>query len=303
MAGSDFTFPFLPRRQLVGLSVGGLRGSRRGSGHDVIGSRPYRPGDDMRAIDWGGSARVSTARDADDFIVRERYVEEAPHVVIICDHRPSMSLYGPPFPWLSKPRAVRRSVDLIVASALAERGLLGYLDLADGEPLWRPPRSTHTPFDLDHERPYSAPPDVIERAFAHLKDHRRAVPTGAFLFVLSDFLHPPPEAVWIEALEYRWDVVPVVVQDPVWEQAFPDVAGVVVPLIDPRDGHVRPVRLNQREVEGRREAHGERRVKLLDQMASLDLEPVLISSQEPGEILDAFLRWAGEREFSMLGLR
>jgi hypothetical protein len=257
----------------------------------------------MRAIDWAGSARVSTARDADDFIVRERYVEEAPHVVLISDHGPSMSLYEPPLPWLSKPRAVKLSVDLIVASALVEHGLLGYLDLAEGEPLWRPPRSTHAPLDLYQERPYTAPPDLIERAFGVLKDHRRAVPTGAFLFVLSDFLHPPPESVWIEALEYRWDVVPVVVQDPVWEQSFPDVAGVVVPLIDPRDGRVRPVRLNQREVVGRREAHRERRVKLLDQMASLNVEPVLISSEEPGEILDAFLRWAGEREFSMLGLR
>jgi uncharacterized protein (DUF58 family) len=300
MVGSDSTFPFLPRRRLAALSVGALRGARRGSGHDVIGSRPYRPDDDIRAIDWAGSARVSTARDADDFIVRERYVEEAPHVVLICDHRPSMSLYGPPFPWLSKPRAVQRSVDLIVASALAERGFLGYLDLAEEEPLWQPPRSPRVPFALDHERPFTAPPNVIERAFGHLKDHRRAVPSGAFLFVLSDFLDPPPDAVWIEALEYRWDVVPVVVQDPVWEQTFPDVAGVIVSLIDPRDGRVRPVRLNQREVEERRRAHQDRRAELLDQMTSLSLEPVLISSDDPGEILDAFLRWTDDRVFSTL---
>ena len=34
-----------------------------------------------------------------------------------------------------------------------------------------------------------------------------------------------------------WDVVPVVVQDPVWERSFPDVGGVTLPLADP-DGCV-----------------------------------------------------------------
>ena len=63
-------------------------------GHDVAGSRPYRPGDDMDSIDWAASARLSTARGSDEFIVRERFAEEAPKVVIVCDRRPQMACFA-----------------------------------------------------------------------------------------------------------------------------------------------------------------------------------------------------------------
>ena len=51
MPAADLTFPLEPRRRLIGLSFGGMRSVRRGTGSDVAGSRPYRPGDDMDAID------------------------------------------------------------------------------------------------------------------------------------------------------------------------------------------------------------------------------------------------------------
>ena len=37
------------------------------------------------------------------------------------------------------------------------------------------------------------------------------------------------------------------IQDPVWEQSFPDVGGVSVPVADARDGRVELVRLSRRE--------------------------------------------------------
>ena len=69
------------------------------------------------------------------------------------------------------------------------------------------------------------------------------MPSGTFVFVVSDFLEPVPDSLWSEALARRWDVVPVVVQDPVWEGSFPDVGGLLVPVADPRSGAVRPLRL------------------------------------------------------------
>ena len=45
--------------------------------------------------------------------------------------------------------------------------------------------------------------------------------------MLSDFLVEPERDDWLWALERRWEVVPVVIQDPVWEQSFPDVGGLV----------------------------------------------------------------------------
>src|ERR671937_826756 len=141
MPVTEATFPLAPRRRLIGLSFGGMRSLRRGTGADVAGSRPYRPGDDIKAIDWASSARIASARDTDDFIVREHFAEEAPRVVIVADRRPEMSLFPPWLPWLSKPDAARTAALMIADSTVAARGYSGYLDFADGEVYWRPPRS------------------------------------------------------------------------------------------------------------------------------------------------------------------
>jgi uncharacterized protein (DUF58 family) len=289
-AGSVFTL--VPRRRLIGLSFGGMHSARRGRGSDVAGSRPYLPGDDVHAIDWPASARLSSATGTDDFVVRESYAEEAPRVVVVCDHRPSMALYPPELPFLPKPKAMSLAAHLVLDSAIASRGYLGYLDLAGGEPLWSPPRSQRDLPELREERPFAAPDDVLERSLEHLALHRRALPAGSFVFVFSDYLSPPPDRAWVDALEHRWDVVPVVIQDPVWEQSFPDVAGVVVPLADAATGRVSHVRLTQREVDTRREANERRFESLLRRFDALDLQPVVLSSADPAEAFNAFLTWS-----------
>jgi hypothetical protein len=82
-----------------------------------------------------------------------------------------------------------------------------------------------------------------------------------------------------------------VIQDPVWEQSFPDVSGIVVPLRDPRSGRITHVRLTKKEVAARRLANEERLLALLEELTVLDLDPVLLSSSEPSDVLGAFLDW------------
>src|SRR5205807_9965884 len=130
MPVTEVVFPLTPRRRLIGLSFGGMRSARRGPGSDVAGSRQYRPGDNIDTIDWAASARLSSARATDEFIVRERFAEEAPRVVIVCDRRPEMQLFPPWLPWLSKPDAVRTAALMIADSTIAARGYSGYLDFA-----------------------------------------------------------------------------------------------------------------------------------------------------------------------------
>jgi uncharacterized protein (DUF58 family) len=293
--GARLTFPLVPRRRVIGLSFGTMRSLRRGAGSDIAGSRPYRPGDDMDAIDWAASARLSTARGRDEFIVRERFAEEAPKIVIVCDRRPQMSYYGSPLPWLDKPQAMRNTVELILASAGAAGGFVGYLDYADGEPHWRQPKGERKMIELKDERlwslEYGGPPDWFERSIEHLRNHPRAVSPGTFVFVLSDFVPAPEHEVWLEALGHRWDLVPVVIQDPTWEQSFPDVSGIVVPLRDPETGRVSPVRLRRKEVLARKEANEARLRELLETFRLLDLDPILLSSSERPAILGPFLDW------------
>ena len=204
---------------------------RRGLGSDVAGSRPYQPGDDVDKIDWYASARISLARGSEEFVVREHYADEAPRVVVLCDRRPSMSIFPAGWPWLSKPDAIRNAVTLIGSSATAARGLLGYFDEADGDAYWHPPRSSHAYGAPELKRGFGAPEDTLRRGLRHLAEHKRDLPAGTFVFIVSDFLAAPTRDEWLDALERRYELVPVIVQDPIWEQTFPDVSGVTVPFV------------------------------------------------------------------------
>lgn len=299
MPSARLTFPLVQRRRVIGLSYGGMHSARRGTGSDVAGSRPYRPGDDVDAIDWAASAKLSLARGTDEFIVRERFADEAPRLVVVCDRRPSMSLFPPPFPWLSKPDVVAAAAKAISDSALAARAFIGYLDHGDGTAFWRPPRSQKE-LDEHADRPNRAPQDALARAIAHLVDHRRDLPSATFVFVLSDFLARTEREIWRRAVERRWDVVPVVIQDPTWEQSFPDVAGIVVPFLDPATHRVHHAALTASEVAERRVANEERYRAILASFRSLDIEPVTLSSDAPGHVINEFLAWA-DRRFHVRG--
>jgi uncharacterized protein (DUF58 family) len=302
MSGRSITFPLVPKRRLLGSAFGAIHGARRGIGTDVAGSRPYRPGDDRYAIDWAASARLSAVRGADEFIVREHFADDAPRVVILVDRRPEMALSSPEVPWLRKHEALRTAATVIAESVAEARGLVGYLDLAEGAdaPFWRPPSSSSEPWSIRERHlqhpTYAAPDDNLTLAFEFLEGHRRAMPSGSFLFVLSDFLVSPARDVWERVVDHRWDVVPVVVQDPVWEQSFPPVDGIVVPLAG-ADGRVRLVRLQGGESDERRRDHERRRDELLDGFLEFGIEAVLVSASDRDHVLGAFLEWAAHREF------
>jgi uncharacterized protein (DUF58 family) len=293
-------FPLVPRFRVSGLPFGEHRSVRRGPGSDVAGSRAYHPGDPVSAIDWYASARLSAAQGDAAFIVRERFADEAPRVVIVYDRRPSMALYPPPFPWLSKPAACARIVDAIVVSALAARSEIGYVEHAanggdHAEPYWLPPRSRGRGWEIEQRvasQTFDAPPDALESAISYLARMRADLPAGSFVFVLSDFLAAPSLEAWRRALSLRWDVVPVVVQDPTWEQSFPDAHSVVVPFADPESGGVVSVRLSAEDVRGRRRAHEERLHTMLRDFRTLGLDPVVIGTSNRAEIDRAFLSWA-----------
>ncbi len=299
MTSTDVTFPLAPRRRFAGLPFGGMNSVRRGSGSDVAGSRPYRPGDDAHAIDWNASARLSSAHGADEFIVREYIAEEAPRVVLLWDRRPAMSLFPRPLPWLAKPEAVRVAASLVSEATLAARGFLGYLDLDDADDAtWVAPRSEHELPDAARRETFRAPEDNLARAFDFLARQHPPLPGGTFIFVFSDFLAPVSDDTWVFTMERGWDVVPVVVQDPVWERSFPEVGGVVLPLHDRATGSFISVRLTEREAARRRAENEARAAELLERLRALDLGPVLVTTTDREQIFQAFLEWADERIIS-----
>jgi uncharacterized protein (DUF58 family) len=289
----------------MGISFGTMRSYRRGAGSDVAGSRPYQEGDNLHTIDWAASARLSSARQRDEFIVRERFAEEAPRVVVVSDRRPEMAFFAPPLPWLDKAEAMRQTTELIIQSTSRVGGFIGYVDFAEGEPYWLPPQGGRRLWELREERlpsmVFEAPTGSVGEAILYLTEHAKAVTPGSFVFVLSDFADPPSAEVWHRALERRLDVVPVVIQDPTWEQSFPDVAGIVVPMRDARSGRMTHARVTRKEARRRRASNEERLALLLAELEGLGLDPVLVSSSDPIDILAAFLDWADMRNLRRLG--
>jgi uncharacterized protein (DUF58 family) len=297
--GGRRTFPLLPRRRLTGLPFGEAPSRRRGQGGDIIGHRPYTPGDAVSAIDWFASARLAATSGEDVFVVRQHAADEAPRVVIVVDRRPAMGLYPDPLPWLHKHAAVREAVAAIAGSAEAARADIAALDFGDGEAWWLPPARRERRWLIEAreggDTPFGAPPDVLERSLEFLTEHRRDLPPGSFVFVLSDFLVPPPAQMWMRGLGYGWDLVPVVIQDPVWEQAFPAVGGVGLPIADPRTGAVALVRLSRRQAAKRSEANERRFAGVLADCEALGLQPIVLGTSEPDRVDAAFIAWAEQR--------
>ena len=297
MDAAQLSFPLVPRWRPVGSAFGRLRASRRGLGSSIAATRLYRPGDDPGTIDWKLSARVSSVRGDAEFVVREDYADEAPRAIVVADRRPSMSLFPDELPWLSKPAALRTIWEAVVIAAIRELGFAGYLDTASGHG-WFPPHSASAHAEIEERQRsagFDAPADGLEEAFERLAHGRRSLPPGSFVFVCSDFFDPPSAAAWLRGLGRRFDLVPVVVQDPVWEQSFPPVGGLVVPFADPETGRVVKVRLTKAEAEARKEANEARLDALLGDFASLGLDCVVVGDAAPSAVLDAFTGWGEAR--------
>lgn len=309
MSDPGLVFPLVSRHRVGGLPFGALRSRTRGGGYDLAGARPYLPGDDVRRIDWRASARISSARGAEEFVVREHHAEEATRVVVLVDRRPSLALFPGWSPFLHKPEAIVEAGTLILDSALRGGCLVGYLDDADRlhadpakraeSPFWRAPAGAVDSWRIrERYLPYGgfhAPATALADGLEHLLGVQPALPPGSFVFVISDFTAPLPVNALDAALRRGLDVVAVVVQDPVWEQSFPDISGVIVPFADPAGGIGSPVRLSRSEVRDRRSENEARLRGLMESLDELGMDAVLVSSADRGEVLGSFLDWADGR--------
>jgi uncharacterized protein (DUF58 family) len=291
-------FVLVPQRRFAGVQFGERRSPRRGAGDEVVGSRPYRPGDLTAWIDWSASARLSAARGTDEFVVREFLAEQAPRVIVVRDRRPAMALYGGDLPWLDKRAAGAEALRQILAAVGAERGELAYTDHDGARPFWLPPRGSgfrEIVERRERDAPFGAPSDGLRRSLEAVFRHASLFPVGTFVFVISDFLSPVAARTWVRFRSLRLDLTPVVVQDPVWEQSFPDVGGVVLPLADPATGSVGDVWVGPRAAKRRRVENEGRLAVIRAGFARLGFDPVMVDTADPHGIEALFHAWAERR--------
>jgi uncharacterized protein (DUF58 family) len=290
-------FALVPRRRFRGTHPGALRTPERGGGDEAAGSRPYRPGDRIGWIDWGASARLSAARGEDELVVREFFAERAPRVMLVCDRRPSLGIYRQPLPWLDKPAAIAGIVELVAASARAAHGDVGLAAAAASGPFFVPPGRVPSSGWLRARAagPADAPPGALARTLELLVRRRTALPLGTFVFVVSDFLEPVPSRLWARLGGLGWDVTPVLVQDPLWEQSFPRIGGVLVPFAAPDDGRATDVWLGRRRAEAQAAANERRLEESITRFRRLGFDPVVVGTSDRDELARLFHAWAARR--------
>ena len=270
------------RIRVVGAMLGQAPSRRRGRSTDVVGARPYLPGDDMRSIDWGASARISAASGLEQLVVREFHSEEAPTVVVSIDGSSSMQRFAPPLPWLHKPSAVGTCVRTLALAAAAGRSQLALLDARE----WVAPRH-RLPHDVVAAT--SCGGLTLEDAFDGLVRQAHVLPPGTFVFHASDYPQPPSTTLVDAFAELEWQLVPVVVRDPLWEQSYPvATAGITVPVAAADV----PRRLSRAAAEELCERHEADTHLLLERFARAGFPPVLVGSATPSDVVGAFAAWS-----------
>lgn len=224
-------------RRLDGILQGDHRGLLPGHGFDSGEARPYRPGDDIRRIDWNVTARMVEPH------VRDTIADRELDTTLVVDVSASMS-FG---------TAIEEKRDTALAIAAAIGFLVGRggnriagLVAAGDQSEWVRPGSgrAHLLGLLSRLQAADRTTGVGDLAVA-LRTAGRMAKRRGFVAVVSDFLDPGPWLKPLRALAERHDVLAVEVVDP-RELELPDVG--LLTMVDPETGRRRVVDTRSRNL-------------------------------------------------------
>ena len=169
---------------------GAFRSRRRGQGHEIADLREYVPGDDLRHMDRGATARTGTPH------VRTFEEERDRVTLLVADFRPPM-LWGLSRAFLSV--AAAEALTLIGWRAVTEGGRVGLLAMGPGAPVVVPVRGrTRGMLDVigglvrAHRAALAAAGGgpLMQRELDRLA---RIAPRGAEVVIASNFEAPGPD--------------------------------------------------------------------------------------------------------------
>lgn len=205
-------------RKIRNQRVGAYQSPMRGPGFDFDEHQPYRPGDDVRRIDWNVTARMGAP------FVRHTHAEREMNVMIAMDMSPSMRLgtFG-----YSKREALTFISGSILFSALSDQINTGFLAFSDRVLMSTPPRRTRAAawgtlgamWDLNPGSSSTLMLPVIRHLATSLK-------RMSLVFLVSDFMTSDDvlESPELAQLAARHDVIAVVPED-ASETALPEGSG------------------------------------------------------------------------------
>lgn len=253
------------RRLVNSLFAGEYRSVFKGHGMEFAEVREYLPGDEVRAIDWNVTARMSRP-----FV--KRYIEERELTVMLVVDLSGSSQFGTVGRF--KAEMATELAAVLTMSAVRNNDRVGALLFTDRVEHVVPPgkgrrHALRIIRDVLVHRPEHRGTD-IGGALEYLN---RLLPHRAIVFVISDLLDPGIERP-LKLLAQRHDVVVAPLEDPS-EWVLPDIG--IARFVDPESGEVVSVNTSDRRVREafRQSAESERaaRKQLLRRLA-IDEVPV-----------------------------
>jgi uncharacterized protein (DUF58 family) len=205
-------------RRLDGRLQGGYRTTRRGSGHDFAGLRPYVDGDDARHIDWNVTARL------DEPQVREFNEDRELTAWLVLDRSASMRVGGPG----------RGKQDVLTELALVLARLLGRSGNRVGAVLYgsgaarlvRPGTGRHQALRIGRELERPVEQGTTTTDLAAMLDTVASLARRSLVIAISDFIGTGEWQRPLLRLAHRNEVVAVRVVDAA-DDILPE-AGVII---------------------------------------------------------------------------
>ena len=255
-------------KKIRSLRVGAYTSPLRGPGFDFDEHQPYRPGDDVRRIDWNVTARMNAP------FVRHTHAERELNVMIALDVSRSMELGTS---HVSKKEAMTFITGSLLFSAVADQINTGFMAFADRVVAFSQPRRTRGAAWAVLEQCWSlAPqpgPTVAGPAIRHLV---RTLKKTSVIFLVSDFMTSDDLFANkdLGVLVARHDVIAVVLEDPA-ETTLPEGRGYMH-LRDLESGRDVAVALGPRRRAAYAEDTRRRRESLADAFYRASIDHVFV---------------------------
>jgi uncharacterized protein (DUF58 family) len=259
-------------RRFPNLRAGSYRSRMRGAGFDFDEHRAYRPGDDVRRIDWNVTARLNAP------FVRETHAERELNVMIAVDVSRSMML--------GTGKYSKREIQLLLAgclvfSSLSDQINTGFLSFSNQVHSFYPPRRNRVQAWRFLEQLWAMEPPAgqtqLLSAVRHLDSHFRQ---EGVVFVLSDFLTAEnlADSRELKILAAKHDIIAVVIED-ASELDLPQ-GNSSVELMDLETGMRRRVGLGESQRARYAAAMQKRREQLVDAFYRVPMDYVFVRSDE-----------------------
>jgi uncharacterized protein (DUF58 family) len=207
-------------RKIRNQRVGTYQSPLRGPGFDFDEHQPYRPGDDVRRIDWNVTARMGAP------FVRHTHAEREMNVMVVMDVSRSMAIGTAAH---SKREALTYISGSILFSALSDQINAGFLAFSDRVLLSTPPKRTRAAAWAVLEQAWALKPSSSKTLLLPVVRHLAStLKRMSVVFIVSDFVlgDRALESPELAQLAARHDVIAVVPEDRA-ETELPAGAGYV----------------------------------------------------------------------------